>query len=107
MEEPIEINGKEEIQYRLISDILHVMQLTIDNMNDLGLFLKNRLKTTVFQVAWFYSAAFVDDLHDLDFAVIVYNCLDELSLFKGNSESLIDQKNYLLSATSVVFTGGK
>jgi glycosyltransferase involved in cell wall biosynthesis len=38
---------------------------------------------------------------------VIYDCMDELSLFKGADPQLIEQEKYLLSEADIVFTGGK
>lgn len=107
VEEPIGHADYKEFQGFEVSDSIHVLQPNIDTISDLGPFLKKILKPKAFHIAWFYSAAFVEVLNYLDFAVIVYDCMDELSLFKGASSKLIEQEHYLMSAADVVFTGGK
>ncbi|RZJ24383.1 MAG: glycosyltransferase family 1 protein, partial [Flavobacterium sp.] len=44
---------------------------------------------------------------DMKFDTVVYDCMDELSLFKGAPQALIDQEKYLLASADIVFTGGK
>jgi glycosyltransferase involved in cell wall biosynthesis len=56
---------------------------------------------------WFYSASFSPLLEVLSFDTVIYDCMDELSLFKGAPQQLIDLEKYLLSHADVVFTGGK
>ncbi|MEO5909660.1 MAG: hypothetical protein ABIP95_02175 [Pelobium sp.] len=107
VEEPVGRGDDLEIRAFKITDELHVLQPTIDNIGDLGVFLKDLLATTESQIGWFYSSAFIDVLNHFDFSVIVYDCMDELSLFKGASQQLIEQERYLLSASDIVFTGGK
>lgn len=106
VEEPIGAVDYKELEGLEITKSIHVLKPTIHHMNELGPFLQNVVKTPV-QVGWFYSSAFVDVLDYLDFRTIVYDCMDELSLFKGALPELIQQEKYLLSAADVVFTGGK
>jgi len=58
-------------------------------------------------IAWFYSAAFVPLLQHFNFGKVVYDCMDELTNFKGANPQLAAQEKYLLSEANVVFTGGK
>ncbi|SFH80332.1 glycosyltransferase [Halpernia frigidisoli] len=90
-----------------INPHLHVLKPEVSNIEEIGIFLKKLLNHKNFPIAWFYSAAFVQVLDILDFEIVIYDCMDELTLFKGASEKLIEQENYLLSAVDVVFTGGK
>ena len=57
-------------------------------------------------IAWYYTPmarAFTDHL---DFRVVVYDCMDELALFKGAPTDLRKCEAELLHAADVVFTGG-
>jgi glycosyltransferase involved in cell wall biosynthesis len=58
-------------------------------------------------ILWFYSASFVDVVDSVDHSLLVYDCMDELSAFKGASKNLIAQEKKLLNLSDVVFTGGK
>lgn len=58
-------------------------------------------------VLWFYSAAFQAIMDKIPHTLVVYDCMDELSAFKGASKSLIEQEKTLLQKADVVFTGGK
>lgn len=59
------------------------------------------------KVAWFYSASFVDILDQIKPEAIVYDCMDELSAFKGAPSQLKSQERILLKQADIVFTGGK
>lgn len=109
VEEPIHYEGETNAPpaIRVINPQLHILQPRIKNIEDLGPYLKKILKRKSFPIGWFYSAGFVSVLDILDFETVVYDCMDELSLFKGASEKLIEQENYLLSAADLVYTGGK
>lgn len=58
-------------------------------------------------ILWFYSPAFISMVESLDSSLVVYDCMDELSSFKGASPLLITQENSLLQKADLVFTGGK
>ena len=58
-------------------------------------------------ILWFYSAAFHEMSDRLNHALLVYDCMDELSAFKGAPQSLVDQERALLKKADLVFTGGK
>lgn len=57
-------------------------------------------------VAWFYSPMFLPALEHLDPALVVYDAMDELSLFKGAPPVLLEREAKLLELADVVFTGG-
>lgn len=58
-------------------------------------------------ILWFYSAAFQAIVDKIPHSLVVYDCMDELSAFKGASKTLIVQEKMLLQEADVVFTGGK
>jgi protoporphyrinogen oxidase/glycosyltransferase involved in cell wall biosynthesis len=57
-------------------------------------------------IAWFYTPMALPLLQRIDTALVVYDCMDELSAFKGAPPGLLDMERGLLSAASIVFTGG-
>jgi glycosyltransferase involved in cell wall biosynthesis len=77
---------------------------TIDGMEEI---LSKYVANKNVAVGWFYSAAFVSLIQHFNFRKIVYDCMDELTLFKGASPQLAAQEKYLLSEANIVFTGGK
>ena len=107
VEEPIGFQNNTEVKINKISSSLHVIQPAINQLDELGKYLRKYLKNKKYPVGWFYSASFVGILDTLDFETIVYDCMDELSLFKGAPQKLIEQEEFLLSAADIVFTGGK
>jgi glycosyltransferase involved in cell wall biosynthesis len=56
---------------------------------------------------WFYSPSFVAMADLIPHSVVVYDCMDELSQFKGAAASIVIQERQLLNKADVVFTGGK
>lgn len=56
---------------------------------------------------WFYSAAFVNMTSYLNSSLIIYDCMDELSAFKGANKVLQTKEKQLMNIADVVFTGGK
>lgn len=82
-------------------------QPRVKSISDIPALLKHRLSSTNFPIAWFYSAAFIPILDVLKFDTIIYDCMDELSLFKGANKEIIEQEKILLRKADIVFTGGK
>lgn len=109
VEEPVptQLNGKGPFEIRAIHANLHVCQPPVNHIEDIGPYLRKRLSSKSFEIGWFYSPAFVSVLEHLDFDTVVYDCMDELSLFRGAPKKLIEQENQLLQAADAVFTGGK
>lgn len=56
--------------------------------------------------AWFYSPMFMPSLERIQPSLIVYDAMDELSLFKGAPPELLPREHALLERADVVFTGG-
>ena len=109
VEEPIGFGEGEEFT-AIISEInpnLHIMQPKVRCIEDISKVLPKYVANTFVAVGWFYSAAFSPILNSMGFGTVVYDCMDELSLFKGAPQSLIDQEKYLLQRAAIVFTGGK
>jgi len=57
-------------------------------------------------VAWFYSPMFLPALERVSPSLVVYDAMDELSLFKGAPPVLLERERGLLRIVDVVFTGG-
>jgi len=58
-------------------------------------------------VAWFYTPMMFDLADDLEPAAVVYDCMDDLSAFRGAPPELIEQEKHLMAEADVVFTGGQ
>lgn len=56
--------------------------------------------------AWFYTPMLLPALERLRPALIVYDAMDELSLFKHAPPALLERERELLRIADVVFTGG-
>ncbi|MEL1244990.1 glycosyltransferase [Flavobacterium sp. DGU11] len=105
IEEPWHREG-EGSRMQKISDNLHILQPNAHSIEEIATILPQYIGKTI-ATGWFYSAAFVPLLSYFDFGTTVYDCMDELSLFKGAPERLIEQEKYLVSNADIVFTGGK
>lgn len=57
-------------------------------------------------VLWYYTPMALDFTKNLNPLAVIYDCMDELSAFKGAPDSLRFQELELLSRADVVFTGG-
>jgi glycosyltransferase involved in cell wall biosynthesis len=75
----------------------------------LSVLLQETFASSLFSdvILWFYTPAFVDVAYGIDSNMIVYDCMDELSAFKGASPSLLLQEKKLFRLADVVFTGGR
>ena len=86
---------------------LDVLQPNVDHLDEIAGALAEYLDGDAVDTAWFYSPAFVPLLDGLAAETVVYDCMDELSLFQGASLHLIAQEQELLQRADVVFTGGR
>ena len=80
-----------------------------NRMTDIAPLVQDFLRANHWEqpVLWFYSAAFGDLAEQIPHSLVVYDCMDELSAFRGAPASLIEQEKRLLATADVVFTGGK
>jgi glycosyltransferase involved in cell wall biosynthesis len=57
-------------------------------------------------VLWFYTPMAVCLARNLSPLAVIYDCMDELSAFKGADPALLSRERELLANANVVFTGG-
>ena len=55
---------------------------------------------------WFYTPMALDIAGHLPASLIVYDCMDELSAFRGAPPELVEREQALLQRANLVFTGG-
>ncbi|MFP5439015.1 MAG: glycosyltransferase [Bacteroidia bacterium] len=89
-----------------VSQNLHVLQPNVHQIAEIVAILPEYTGMEV-PIGWFYSASFLTLLDYFKFETVVYDCMDELSLFKGAPESLVVQERNLMLRADIVFTGGK
>jgi UDP-galactopyranose mutase len=58
-------------------------------------------------VLWFYSPMFVALAGQLAADAVVYDCMDELSAFRGAPPAMVEMERRLLARADLVFTGGR
>ena len=58
-------------------------------------------------VLWYYTPMALAFSRDVPATAIVFDCMDELSAFKGAPEDLLDLETELLERADLVFTGGQ
>lgn len=63
-------------------------------------------RSIVAPVAWFYTPMALPLAAGLHLRARVYDCMDELSAFRGAPPELLDRERQLLAVADVVFTGG-
>jgi glycosyltransferase involved in cell wall biosynthesis len=57
-------------------------------------------------VLWYYTPMSLSFTDHLDAPLIVYDCMDELSAFRGAPPELVERENRLMKRADIVFTGG-
>lgn len=58
-------------------------------------------------VAWFYTPMMLKWSHALTPRAVVYDCMDELSAFRGAPPELVEMEKELFKQADLVFTGGQ
>lgn len=108
IEEPLPFNENEPSgNLMIINEMLHVLQPNVKNIKSIADIIPDYVLNRQIPIGWFYSAAFCPLLETIDFENVVYDCMDELSLFKNAPLQLIHQEKYLMSKADIIFTGGK
>jgi UDP-galactopyranose mutase len=58
-------------------------------------------------VCWYYTPMALAFTHHLKPLAVIYDCMDELSAFKGASPALKEREAHLFQRANLVFTGGQ
>jgi glycosyltransferase involved in cell wall biosynthesis len=66
-------------------------------------FAENEISEYVF---WYYTPMALEFTRHLTPVAVIYDCMDELSAFKGAPASLLEREKELLEIADLVFTGG-
>lgn len=56
---------------------------------------------------WFYTPMAVTIATGIKASLVVYDCMDELSCFRGAPKELVDRERLLFARADLVFTGGR
>src|SRR5690625_572618 len=107
IEEPVfpDSFDKSGFDLEIISPILGVLKPSVNSIFEIRKILQ-RFNIEEIKLAWFYSPAFMEILHCLSAEKIIYDCMDELSLFKGAPTILKEQEQELLKTADLILTGG-
>ncbi len=106
IEEPVQ-KAERGHSLKKINQNLHVLQPNTKSIEEISELIPEIIGSAHVPIGWFYSPSFSPVLEHFNFSHIVYDCMDELSLFKGAPDHLIEQEKYLMAHADVVFTGGK
>lgn len=58
-------------------------------------------------LAWYYTPMMLEFSDHLEPVAVVYDCMDQLSAFKGAPPELVERERELLQMADIVFTGGQ
>ncbi len=58
-------------------------------------------------ICWYYTSMAISFTHHLKPLTVIYDCMDELSAFKGASPALKERESHLFQRADLVFTGGQ
>lgn len=106
IEEPWHRPEQDGSRLTKITANLHVLQPNVHQLEEIATVLPAYTNKDV-TVGWFYSASFLPLLDYFSFETVIYDCMDELSLFKGAPQKLVEQEQRLMHKADIVFTGGK
>lgn len=107
VEEPIPTKNSDEngLDLEFISPNLSVVKPRVSSILQIPKILR-RLNIEEIKIAWFYSPAFMEVLHCIPAQHVVYDCMDELSLFKGAPLIIKEQEEELIKIADLIMTGG-
>lgn len=82
---------------------------SIDDTNDVAVIVQKVLDDAGIMrpTLWFYTPMFAEMVKEIPHSLVVYDCMDELSLFHGAPPTLVTREKQLLDAADLVFTGGR
>lgn len=108
IEEPLPFSPEEENTAHIykVNDAITVLQPRVRHITDIKEVFRNMPPISA-NLGWLYSPAFTPLLGVFSMNKIVYDCMDELTLFRGADPTLVEQEKQLLSIANLVFTGGK
>jgi UDP-galactopyranose mutase len=58
-------------------------------------------------IVWFYTPMALPLIENIEPTLVVYDCMDELSAFRGAPAALVERERRLFSRADLVFTGGQ
>ncbi|MCA1857612.1 glycosyltransferase [Massilia oculi] len=85
---------------------IHAPGFHDDQIPTLQTLLADLVPEGVQPVVWFYTPMALPLLQGLYPSKIVYDCMDELAMFKNAPKQLLQRESALLNMADVVFTGG-
>ena len=104
IEEPLYNDANSQAgNFFMVDEMLHVLQPNVKDIESIAGIIPQYVSNKNIPVGWFYSPSFSPVLEQINFEIVVYDCMDELSLFKGAPAQLIDQEKYLMAQADIIF----
>lgn len=91
----------------VMNDNLHILQPNVQNIESIAHIIPEYVTNKSVPVGWFYSPSFSPLLKHINFQTVIYDCMEEPSLIKGDSKDAINQEKYLMSRADIIFTNGR
>ncbi|WP_433926664.1 glycosyltransferase family 1 protein [Sorangium cellulosum] len=116
VEEPVFQDGPPRLEARHIEANLTVVvpHLTHGTEQEEGLAQQRRLLNSLVKeqdirqpILWFYTPMSLPIAADVEPSLVVYDCMDELSAFRGAPPMLRERERELFARADLVFTGGQ
>lgn len=92
-------------EMEVVSSQLSVLKPRVNSIAEIPAILR-RLGIDHVTIAWFYTPAFAELLNSISAETIIYDCMNELSLFKAENLNLGEQEQQLLKSADLVMTAG-
>ncbi len=109
IEEPVQKDGEPRIAISERPDNVYVCKPTVDNaalVSGLVAEMCDRYQIDNF-IAWFYTPMLLGWADALSPRAVVYDCMDQLSAFRGAPPDLLERERQLFERADLVFTGGQ
>lgn len=113
IEEPIFGDDGPRLEVSERENGLRVVEPHLPHGTDVDAVMRDLIKSLASEqqlgdvVAWFYTPMMLRWADGLEPKAVVYDCMDELSMFKGASPELIEREKELFDRADLVFTGGQ
>jgi UDP-galactopyranose mutase len=93
----------------IVEPILPHAMATTDFSEPLRLLLDEFSKSFELRqpLAWYYAPMAIGFTERLETSAVVYDCMDELSAFRGAPQQMVEREQRLLKMADVVFAGGR
>src|SRR5690606_33281946 len=108
IEEPLPVSPEEGNTANVYqaNAAITVLQPKVRTIEDSGKVFKHMPPLSA-RDGWFYFPAVGPFWRIFSLSTVVYDCMDELTLFRGADPKLVEQEKKLLCVADTVFTGGK